>query len=62
METKNVLNKRFTNVSEWFADNSQSIHFGASKSTCILFSKENNLLEVVYVLRDRRENLFLVVH
>ena len=40
---KNVFNKEFANVCEWFVDNKLSIHFGKDKTKCILFRKEKNL-------------------
>ena len=32
---KNVLNKKFANVWDWFVDNKLSIHFGEDKTECI---------------------------
>ena len=43
-ESKNVLNKEFANVCDWFVDNKLSIHFGEGKTKCILFNRDDNLL------------------
>ena len=32
---KNVSNKTFANVWDWFVDNKLSIHFGEDKTECI---------------------------
>ena len=37
---RNILNKKFENVCECFADNKLSLCFGEEKTKCILFSKE----------------------
>ena len=39
---KNVLNKEFANVCDWFVDNKLLSHFGADKTKCILFSRDKN--------------------
>ena len=39
-----MLNKKFTNVCEWFVDNKLSVHFGESKTKCILSCNEKNLI------------------
>ena len=33
---KNVLNKEFANICDWFLENKLSIHFGEAKTKCIL--------------------------
>ena len=40
---KNVLNKEFVNLCDWFVHNKLSIHFGEDKTKCILFSGDKNL-------------------
>ena len=44
-EIKNVFNKKFANVCDWFVDNKLSIDFDEDKTKCILFSREKNLPE-----------------
>ena len=44
-EIKNVLDKEFANICNWFVDNKLLIHFGQEKTKCILFSRDNNLPE-----------------
>ena len=45
-EFKNVLNKEFANVCDWFVDNKLSINVGKEKTKCILFSRDKNLPEL----------------
>ena len=40
------LNKNFSNVSDWFADNKLSIYFGEDKTKCILFGTKHKLNKV----------------
>ena len=42
-ENKNVINKSFANVRDWFVDNKLSIHFGEDKTTCIFFNRDKTL-------------------
>ena len=37
------LNKNFSNICDWFADNQLSIHFGEDKTKCILFGTKQKL-------------------
>ena len=38
-KTKNILNKEFSSLCEWFIDNKLSIHFGEDKTKAILFTR-----------------------
>ena len=49
---KNVFNKKFANVCDWFVDNKLSIHFGEDKKKCIFFSREKNLSEFNITYND----------
>ena len=43
---ENVLNKEFANVWELLVDNKLSVHSGEDETKCILFSNEENLLNI----------------
>ena len=45
-KTKNVLNKDFSKLCQWFIDSKLSIHFGEDKTKSILFSKMRGLKEI----------------
>ena len=38
-----VLNKKFSDLCDWFLDNKLSIHFGDDKTKCILFASKNKV-------------------
>ena len=46
LKIKNVLNKEFSSLCQWFIDNKLSIHFGEDKTKSILFSKTRGLREI----------------
>ena len=60
-EIKNVLNKEFANMCEWFIDNKLSIHFDEDKTKCILFSKEKNLPGLKITYKNNRIKPFNIV-
>ena len=43
---KDVLNKEFSSLCQWFIDSKLSIHFGEDKTKYILFSKTRGLKEI----------------
>ena len=51
---KNVWNKEFANVCHWFADNKLSIHFNEGKTECIVFRRNENLLELIITYDNNR--------
>ena len=46
IEIEKQLNKDFTNICEWFADNRLSIHFGEDKTKSILFASKRKIKRV----------------
>ena len=46
MQIKNLLNKEFEKVWDWFLDNKLSIHLHKDKTKCIIFSSDKNLSEL----------------
>ena len=49
------------NLSEWFTDNKQSIHFGEDRTKCILLSKERNLPELNITCDNNRMKQFHIL-
>ena len=45
------LNKKFSNVCDWFVDNKLNIHFGEGKTKCILFGTKKRLKGVIHYVR-----------
>ena len=45
-EKERNLNKNFSGVCDWFADNKLSIDFGEDKTNCILFGTKHRLIKV----------------
>ena len=45
-EIERKLNKNFSDVCYWFADNKLSIHFGEDKAKCMLFGTKHRLNKV----------------
>ena len=43
IEIEKQLNKDFTNICKWFADNRLSIHFGEDKTKSILFASKRKI-------------------
>ena len=43
-----VLNKKFSDLCDWFLDNKLSIHFGDDKTKCILFASKNKVNKSLY--------------
>ena len=60
-EIKNVSNKEFANVSNWFVDNKLSIHLGEDKAKCILFSRVKNLPELNITYNKNRIKQYRMV-
>ena len=49
------------NLSEWFNDSKQSIHFGEDRTKCILLSKERNLPELNITCDNNRMKQFHIL-
>lgn len=45
-EIEPTLNKEFGSLCEWFANNKLSIHFGRSKTKCVLLIRRKDLSEL----------------
>ena len=60
-EIENILNKEFANACDWFVDNKLSIHFGEDKTKCILFSRDENLLELNITYNNNRIKQYRMV-
>ena len=45
-EIETNLNKNFSDVCDWFADNKLCIHFGEDKTKCIIFDTKHRLNKV----------------
>ena len=58
---KNILNKVFANVCDWFIDNKLSVHFGEDKTKCFLFSRDKNLSELNITLDNNRIKQYRIV-
>ena len=44
------LNKKFSDICDWFVDNKLSIHFGEDKAKCILFGTKQNWIKPVVLI------------
>ena len=60
-EIERNLNKNFSNVCDWFVDNTLSIHFGEDKTKCVLFGTKDKLNKVssleIYIVRYTLSNI-----
>ena len=53
-EIENVLNKEYTSLCNRFDDDKLAIHFGESKTKCIIFSRNKILLELSITFDSNR--------